>query len=114
MSSLRKDVDSNCKFGTYRVPATKLLFYSATSANPATIRIDKREATNPEPVEIEHPSTTCICTALVNRHYDQAYRPACKSLRECVKNLVIFDLAVNTRSAIGVWLLEWLAFKFWD
>jgi hypothetical protein len=36
MSSLRNRIESNCKFGTYRAPATKKSFLSATSASPAT------------------------------------------------------------------------------
>jgi hypothetical protein len=40
MSSLRNGIVKNCLFGTYRPPQPRNLSLSATSANPATIRID--------------------------------------------------------------------------
>src|SRR5690349_3830586 len=39
---------SNCLFGTYRAPATKKSFLSISSANPATIRIDKLKSQTSE------------------------------------------------------------------
>src|SRR5216683_2978935 len=41
MSSLRKGIDSNCLFGTYRTSATTTDCRSIISLHPATIRIDK-------------------------------------------------------------------------
>jgi len=44
ISSLRKGIDSNCKFGTYRASATRTACLSLAPAKRATIRIDKKRA----------------------------------------------------------------------